>query len=326
MIKLRTGELVNSLIVHAPAPDWAERIEGMLYHKGDPWNWQNNAILNKELAGVDAFFYILHRDGKPFANIMTVECGGVGIFGHVWTDPADRRKGASSELMKIQMEDFHQRNGQALYLSTGHSVAKRMYSQLGFEEIAPESGLMTYTTSSLSDFEENYFAFDDDISPSVQPVDWCHWPAACPLFMSGSPGVARHVGMGIVGKGTPEGPMLPLLRRAEEQPDAPPQMMVLALPNGALVGVASWTIHPLWRDKCIVDLYCHANFWSYGQQLLDSLQLPAAANYVAYGDLSCQAKNQILTNFGFTHAATLPQWLIGQGTESSSDLLLLTKQ
>ncbi|HAA73566.1 TPA: hypothetical protein DCE37_00380 [Candidatus Latescibacteria bacterium] len=40
----------------------------------------------------------------------------VGLFGHVFTKPEERRKGAANALM----EDFRQRGGKALYLGTGY--------------------------------------------------------------------------------------------------------------------------------------------------------------------------------------------------------------
>ncbi|MEM7127640.1 MAG: GNAT family N-acetyltransferase [Chloroflexota bacterium] len=324
-VKLRTGEVVQSSIIHTPEPSWVERIISMLAHKGEPWNWQNSTILKEQIEGVDANFYVLHRSGMPFANIMTVERQGVGIFGHVWTAPGDRQKGASSILMEQQMRDFRQRNGRALYLGTGNQIAKRLYERFGFCEITSRSGLMAYAEGSLHQFEEDYFGEHYTSSARIRKLGWRHWPAACPLFMSRSPGIARHIGMGIIGLGTPEGPLLPFLQRTEEYPTAPPQMMLLELENGAVAGVASWMHDPLWPDTCLVDLYCHVNFWSHGEQLLESLHIPSVSQYIAYGDPSCQAKNDILHQAGFTQTATLPHWLIGRGYDSAVDLLLFTK-
>ena len=99
-----------------------ERIEALLGHKGEEWQWQNSRCARDDL-GIDVYYYILHRDGVPFANMMTAECAGVGHFGHVWTRPEDRRKGAADQLMGLQMEDFRGRGGRALYLGTGFDSA-----------------------------------------------------------------------------------------------------------------------------------------------------------------------------------------------------------
>ena len=93
-ITLKSGERVQAAAIRGPDEDWRPHIARLLRHKGDPWVWQNTALLT-HATGVEAWFYVLHRAGLPFAHIMTAEVNGVGIFGHVWTEPADRGQGAS---------------------------------------------------------------------------------------------------------------------------------------------------------------------------------------------------------------------------------------
>ena len=157
LITLKNGEEVEASVVIGPDLDWAPRIGPLLQHKGDPWNWQVAQVLEREL-DLEAYFYVLHRDGIPFANIMTIEGAGVGVFGHVWTVPEDRQKGASSRLMALQMEHFADRGGRALFLGTGYdSVAYKMYQRFGFESVEPQSGYMSYYTESESDIQRRFF-------------------------------------------------------------------------------------------------------------------------------------------------------------------------
>lgn len=152
-VTLRSGEEVTAAVVQGPDADWADRICPMLQHKGEPWTWQNASVLTRDL-GIDAYFYVLHRAGRPFANVMTIEGDGVGIFGHVWTDPADRRQGASSHLIRQQMDHFRRRSGRALYLGTGYgSGAYRIYARHGFESVEPASGYMAYVPAGAEAFE-----------------------------------------------------------------------------------------------------------------------------------------------------------------------------
>ena len=90
-IRLKTGEEAVAGVIVGPDLDWAERLERLLAHKGGVWNWQNSQAVRSEV-GIEARFYVLHRDGDPFANIASFELAGVGHFGHVWTKPEDRRK------------------------------------------------------------------------------------------------------------------------------------------------------------------------------------------------------------------------------------------
>ena len=107
MITLKSGERVEVGVVKGPDPDWAERIEALLEHKGETWRWGNTMVLRERL-DVEAHFYILHRGGIPFANMSTVETRGVGIFGHVFTKPEDRRKRAGEG---IEAAGNHGRSG-----------------------------------------------------------------------------------------------------------------------------------------------------------------------------------------------------------------------
>lgn len=330
-VTLKSGEVVQAAIIQGPEPEWAQRMVALLSHKGDPWNWQNAAVLERTL-DLDAFFHVLHRDGQPFANIMTIEKDGVGIFGHVWTKPEDRKKGASSQLMEIQMSDFQRRGGRALYLTTGSPVAFRLYERFGFREIEPNSGLMTYTDGALNDFEASYFGLKQaadrqPLSATIQALEWRHWPTACPLFFSDCPGFVRAASLGLLGRSTPEGPLLPLLNRAETNPEQAPRVMVLELDNGAVAGLAAWEMHPVWPDTCIIDLYCHEHYWSQGGDLLNSLTLPAASRYIAYNDPTCPPKSEVLTKAGFSAEATLQDWLPHSSNAApSTDLIIFTRR
>ena len=65
-VTLRSGETVEAGVVTGPDPAWAERLVKLLWHKGDPWNWQNAQVLERDL-GLDVFFYVL--EGEPTIEI-----------------------------------------------------------------------------------------------------------------------------------------------------------------------------------------------------------------------------------------------------------------
>jgi hypothetical protein len=313
MVKLKSGETVEAGVVRGPDLVWAQRLMELLWHKGDPWNWQNAQVLERDL-GLDACFYVLHRDGAPFANIMTIELNGVGLFGHVWTQPADRQQGASSRLMRLQMQDFVERGGQALFLNTGYaSVAYNMYANFGFTGIEAENGTMAYYTKTQAEFEAAYFA--SRTAPSlveVQPLNWLHWPAATPLFVGDYPGLVRCLPLGLIGRVITEGAFLPPLLDATERQQKHEPPAVLALVNQAttaVVGLAAWSWDPLWPDTCLVDCYCHPAYWGHAAELFGALPLPQADRTVAYVDVGNAAKATLFAQVGFKPVATLPDWL-----------------
>lgn len=324
-LTLRSGERVAAGVVRAPDLDWALRVERLLHHKGEPWNWQNARVLERTL-GIDANFYILHRDGTPFANILICTVNGVGLLGHVWTAPDDRRQGASSQLLRVALDDFHQRNGQALMLTTDSPVAAGIYAQVGFRTIEPGSEIMVYYPVSQAAFEREYFAADEI---TIQPLAWNHWPVSSFLFAGDFPGVVRCAPLGLMGRDLTEEALLPLLQDAEQRraSDQPPRAVALQnVRTRAMVGFAAWDWHPIWPETCLVDVYCHPAFWERGGDLLAALDLPDARRILAYGDPSCPQKHEILHRAGFHHVNTLPQWIPADAAGSAqTDVLLFTK-
>lgn len=330
-ITLRNGESVEAGVIQGPDSEWAERLVKLLWHKGDPWNWQNAQVLERDL-GLDAFFYVLHRAGKPLANIMTIEYQGVGHFGHVWTEPSDRQKGASSALMALQMAHFTQRGGRALFLGTEYdSIPYQMYARFGFEGIAAESGYMAYYQTSAAAFNQQFFTpplAPDDLV--VEPLDWRHWPTSAPLFLGDFPGVIRSIRAEIFGRASTEGGLLPLLLEGaarQQQGEAPTTVVLHNRVTAAVLGLATYQQHPLWPDSRLLDLYCHPDYWDRTPALLQALSLPTQERIIAYADRDHTAKYRALTAAGFTLAATLPQWLtIEPANRQPVDVAILVRK
>ena len=67
----------------------------------------------------------------------------------------------------------------------------------------------------------------------------------------------------------------------------------------AVVGLAMWDWDPLWPSTCVVDVYCHPEFWKEGWSLLGALPLPVAERHVAYSDEGCPQKGEALRLAGF---------------------------
>ncbi len=304
MVTLKSGEKVEMGVVKGPDAEWADRVEGLLGHKGEVWRWGNHQVLTEDLE-LDAYFYILHREGTPFSNMMNIEMEGVGIFGHVFTRPEDRRQGAASELMRRLMDHFTGRGGQALFLGTGFdSPPYHIYRTQGFEGVEDKSGNMAFYAHSQEAFEATYFA---EGRTEVETLDWVHWPASPALFLADFPGVVRGAGMGIFGRGSTEGKLLPLLRDAMERKEQGKPARVVALrqvETTAVVGLGMWSPDPMWPHSCLVDVYCHPAFWDRAEDLLSALELPSFDRYIAYSDVGLTPKAAVLSGLGFKRVAT----------------------
>jgi hypothetical protein len=304
-VTLATGEQVDIGVVICPDVEWAERLVKFLYHKGNHWNWQTDQFLRENI-GIDTRFYVLHRGGIPLANITTAELSGVGILGHVWTNSEDREKGACTKLMNVQMKDFKSRQGRALFLGTDYdSVAYHIYARFGFSSVESGSGFMEWYATSRSEFQATFYK---KAKTTIQPIGWIHWPSSPALFLGDFPCVIRCVPLKIIGRHLTEGPLLPLLRdekKRKKQSGDPHAMVLRNEGTTAVVGLTTWDWHPLWEDTCLVDIFCHPDYWSEAGSLLKSLPLPEAERYIAYGDIDCKHKTKVLLDDDFRQTTIL---------------------
>jgi hypothetical protein len=309
--RLKTGESVSVALIHAPDQEWAGRLERLLSHKGDPWNWQNSELLRVSTR-TNARFYVLHRNGQPFSSIMLVESAGVALLGHVWTEPADRGAGASGILMDVVLQDFKASHGQAIFLGTEpDSEPFRYYARRGFVPAYAESGYMVWTKRSVLEFEANWF---DGEEPKVESLDWPHWPAAAPLCLADDTQQIRLAATGMIGRVSSEGALLPVIRRERQAVDqgSVPCAAALCAPRGAVLGLASLLPDPMWPGQDVLDLFCHARAWDHAEKLLESLPLKAGRISVAYTDVGATRKSEVLTKTGYRREAILPAWLHGR--------------
>ena len=300
-ITLSNNETVSLAVVRDADADWLERILTLFTHKGEPWHWQNHQFLTGQV-DFETRFFVLHRAGVPFAALVTADDRGVGALNHVWTQPEDRGKGASSVLMGAAMRDFAARGGQMMVLQTEFdSVAYRMYQKFGFQGLKAGHGHMHWYANSEADFERRYF---DSSTVNITPIGWNHWIHVQALLQGDFGDTVRSVALAQFGRQSTSDSFLSLLKDDEARG--------VALQNettGAVMGFAVWGWHPVWPSTCIVDLYCHPSAWDHGEGLLSSLRLPKAERFVAFADARQSRKKQILESSGFHPIATLERWV-----------------
>ncbi|MDH3691241.1 MAG: GNAT family N-acetyltransferase [Gammaproteobacteria bacterium] len=301
-VTLKDGTKVEAGVVVAPDLEWSDRLEAFLAHHDDIWNWQNRELLRCDV-GVDVYFYVLHRGGQPVSIMMSAERHGVGIRGHVWTPPAERRNGACSRLQALQMEHFRSRGGRSLAAYTDYnSVAFHLYRKFGFNEVEPVGGHMQYLSLPADEFEHEYFVRSET---TIEPLGWRHWPTAPPLFMGDFPGRVRCAPLGLVGRQSTEHPLLTEIHNAQcgDNTKHPRVMVLRNQTTEAIVGLAAWGWFPRHRSSCLLDVYCHSNYWDEAENLLASLPLPKAERYLCYADSSCEQKESCLLAHGFRRSA-----------------------
>jgi len=324
-VVLRDESEAGAVVVRAPDAPWAGKILSLLGHKEEIWNWQNGQALRRQLE-VETRFFLLHRDGEPFANVTLAEARGVGFLSHVWTAECRRGAGASSVLLQLALDDFRTRGGQALFLGTRFdSPAWHAYGRRGFAPVEARSGYMALYRDSENDFVRGWFQAG---AAEIAPLAWPDWPASAPLFLGNFPGRVRLSSGGIVGRRSSEGPLLSLLREEDSRRQAggsPRTYVLRAKANGAVFGLASAIEAPAWPDTRLVDLYCHPDGWPRAGELLARLP-DEHPRSLAYADADFRPKRQALEAAGFKAAATLPRWVATDAAKTgSADMIVYIK-
>ena len=294
-VVLKTKERMEVGVITAPDAPHAEEVKKFLGHKGGNWEWHIQRCVTEVLDALETRFYVGKVEGRVITNIMTVEHEGVGILGHVFTLPRERRKGACKGVMGYQMADFRERTGRALYLGTGYnSHPFYIYHSFGFESVFPESGFMKYYVN--TDFEACYFAS----APTVpKPVEWHDWPKLTAL--SGIVGwdALRSLTWEVYGPANFEGGFLGFKHDLETE-DAYNDAKLLTTPDGAIVGWATASRDTRWKPAtAVLDLFFHPNFADDVPTLLSAMALPES-KVQCYVDSGAAKKAEVLEAAGFT--------------------------
>ncbi len=303
-VVLKTGESVELGKLTGPDLEWGPRIEHLLGHKGEPWNWQIHQCLNNPNLGVETFCHILSKAGRPIANISTFEAHGVGIFGHVFTVPEERKKGAADILNQQVMSDFQARGGRALYLGTSYdSPAYHIYLKHGFESVEPKSQYMVFVKEGKPAFEKSFFAPGP---VTIEPLAFKHWPVLPALTMMNHPARLRVLGMGIVSASSTEGGSLELIKEAVDQNK--PVSAQVAVSNTTHAPVVLACLRPdfyFGYHVDLMDVFFAPGFEEDAIKTIHALNLPTDRKIVGYADSVWPQKEKVLQAAGFTQEATL---------------------
>ncbi len=299
-VTLKTGEPMEVGVVTAPDTAHAEEMKRFLGHKPGTYKWHIQRCVTETLDTLETRFYVGKLDSQVIVNIMTVESEGIGILGHVFTEPAQRRKGACKGVMAYQMSDFRDRNGTALYLGTGYdSPPYHIYHAFGFESVFPDSGFMKYLVDAES--EARYFA-----PTAAQPksVAWHDWPKLTALSGIVGSDTLRSLKWGMYGPTNFEGGFL-AFKHDLETTDTYIDAKLLRAASGAIVGWATLSRDTRWHPETVLlDLFFHPNFTDAVPDLLAALDLPDT-KCQCYVDSGAAEKASVLESFGFIREARL---------------------
>lgn len=302
-VSLKSGERMQCLLVKEPEESWAEDVQRLLVHKRDHVQWHIARSIAGPLDDLATRFYLGVVKGEAVGNILTVEHNGIGILGHVFTQPDHRRKGIASRIMTSLMQDFRERGGRVLTLGTGFdSPPYWIYHSFGFRSIAAGSGAMWY-------WREPEQAADLWRAPiaGTAPALWRHWPLVNLLCIQPEGDRLRHAARRLWGLRNFEGDYTKYLRDMESE-DSPIVARVLENEAGLVVGWASVEDDPLWGGRAaVLDVLMHPLAWPAAKDLLAAVPLPDKPVF-AYADQD-SPKNDLLRAHDFELQASWPDWL-----------------
>lgn len=297
-VKLKTGETVEIALVTAPSDEYAERLHDLLGHKGEEWVWQVDQAFEGKTDELENRFYVARRGDDLISNTCTFENAGVGILGHVWTPPAERRKGLASTILEKVMDDFRSRGGGLMLLSTRYdSPPWHMYRKLGFVAYHERSGCMRYGTD--DDFEAKYFAAGP--TRIVEP-SWGAWPKVNALIAQPEEFV-KSIAYGKFGKTFAEDSWICLMRDlAAGKPIC--AKLLESRTTGAAVGYAWVLPDERFPGVFLLDLYCQVNHTADYGRLLEAVRWPEA-KVQCYVEAGLDEKVFALEAAGFEREVTL---------------------
>ncbi len=301
-VELKSGEQMQIVRVIAPDAEWRDRILPLLGHKGEPWQWQMEVAFDEGLEGATQYFYEgVLESGEIVGNIMTVESMDppIGILGHVYTSPEQRRKGICSHLMEALTEDFRARDGRAMFLHTGYDSAPyHIYASWGFVGYR-DTGSMAWVLE--EDFAEKQFA---DRPVFVRETNWGDWAPLEALSEVDTGWHVRSVYLGQYGFGGFEGQYI-YLRRDMIQGRIS-DFRVLAAEDGAVMGYAllgRWRAFP--GEPLVLDLFAHPDFVAHARELAQAVELPADEKVLAFSDIGSVGRAAALQSVGFEQEASI---------------------
>jgi hypothetical protein len=313
---LKTGETVEIGVMTPPERGMTGQIADMLGHKAPLWLWHMELALSDATDTLASRFYVARRAGKVLSNICTFESGAVGILAHVWTPPAERRKGLCRAIMTVLLRDFHARGGVLMLLGTEYDTPPyHLYKGFGFAGYYEGSNLMRHSLD--ADFEEKYFA----PSPArVVEADWDAWPRVNAL-VSEPEEFIKSVAYGRFYKDTVEEAYI-LLMRERTKDDRMCVKLLESEATSAIVGYA-WTVAGKpFPGVYVLDLYCHPNHVSHYGRLLGEMKWPGG-KVVAWVEAGMGEKARAVESAGFKLEATLRKHLVKRA--GFSDLLLYSR-
>lgn len=317
-VTLRSEEVMRIRCIEPPDEEYLRKIGQFLAHKGSPWIEDMLARLRGEKVAYSTdFFFVGEIGGELVGHVWyTVprDTQDVGVLGHVYTRPDQRRKGVCYALTGAVVEAFKGHGGEAMFVLTGNPELIRICEHFGFKKYNPPEGEGgVYRWLVARDFDERYFAYTG--KPQIKEANWGDLPRFEALYNAPHPWLLKDYILGVY-RDTPFGSsqFLQMIHEAESEWGA---MLVMSTRQNHVVGAAR--IVPgrsRWEEHvATLEFFVHPNYFVDIGDLL-SKAVEAARDLCdilrTFAPESDKERHEPLTELGFEMTAVLEnQYRIG---------------
>lgn len=282
----------------------------LLRHKGSPWVEDIRNRAQAEYPGSEDHFLVACAHGRLAAHVWYTTAAAdrrLGLLGHVYTRPEDRRKGLSARLMRTAMADFLGRGGRVMQLFTSTPYTVPFYEKLGYQDVYSNrvyhqtDWYMRYPVDSQAVFGE-WFSPGDCRMRDLAPGDL---PKFCLLYnlqyATKLKDWAQGIGLGLEA----EYAFIHTIRRTAKN-----EAVCCVLENDqTIVGIAAMVEHGFAHQSHLaaVDCCVHPHFQAHAKELIDGClaRRDELAVEIVYAMCADAQKSRLLKQLGFREKATL---------------------
>jgi N-acetylglutamate synthase-like GNAT family acetyltransferase len=184
----------------------AHDLMAFLDHKGPPWVDDIRRRARGELPGADDHFFVA-LDGQRLVGHVWYSVAHrdprLGLIGHVFTDPACRRRGIAARLLEEAIAQFRRGGGVLLQLFTSTPFSIPFYEKFGFENLFSQPVLhdRDWYMRSPAGSGQSLPAWLDSPRVAIRPLAPGELPQYCLLYNAQHDHVlkdrAQQIGLGL---------------------------------------------------------------------------------------------------------------------------------
>jgi len=300
--KDREGRPVQIGVVVNPDDETIPKILELLAHKGEIFLWQVKKLYGSEAGATESRLFVAKRGSGIVSTAMLAEYSGIAILGHVFTAPEERRKGISSILLKLLLDDFKKRRGRIITLYTdygGHSY--RYYQKHGLIGLE-ETGIM-YFPETAPEIRKKIYS---PVEAAIRSARWEDYPVITDMALDAGEFPIKVFATEAVGRPYFESHFLYLAQNREKDPRNCRIKVLARSSNDFPVGLAC-TMPDKTRPEgtyCL-DCFVYPGYEDYLEELMASVALPSPV--VAYAESDNVLKKGALEKLGFRIEGELPE-------------------